>query len=380
MLSGLLYFHRISDNRVAGTPLRNLNMLQELCGRDNFQNVVFVTTMWNEVSQDEGRRREEELQSYFWHSMIELGSTTHRFDLTEESAWDIINTISVSPPDERRPLQIQREMVDENKPLVKTSAGKSMRKRNNGSFLNVRRIFGRSDKNLKGRKGTHDKAPVPPQHYRFPRLSSVSLLSYYTSHNSVELDLVSNSSAGNSTTTFSEQSYESAPENAIFTLNGNGTHDEVSVPPQYYRLPWVSSVSLLSYYTSHGSVESDLVSYSSAGNSTTTFSEQSYEAALENAINTLKLAESVTESVRIHCLKEAIVPALSIAQTIEVIVILGLIMRTRIESLPQAMEGIHQPIFQVLEIAASLIGVITNHAEKARLVGPVKGAIGGFTK
>ena len=44
------------------------------------------------------------------------------------------------------------------------------------------------------------------------------------------------------------------------------------------------------------------------------------------------------------------------------------------------MEGINQTIFQVVENAASLIGVITNHAKKAHLVGPVKNAIGVFAK
>lgn len=44
------------------------------------------------------------------------------------------------------------------------------------------------------------------------------------------------------------------------------------------------------------------------------------------------------------------------------------------------MDGIHQTIFQVIENVTSLIGVITNHAEKARLVGPVKDAIGRFAK
>ena len=104
MLSGLLYFHRISDNIITRTSLRILNVFQELCGRDNFQNIVLVTTMWDEVRGDEGQLREAELKHDFWHLRIRGGSITHRFDFTEESAWNIINTISVLPPDERRPL------------------------------------------------------------------------------------------------------------------------------------------------------------------------------------------------------------------------------------------------------------------------------------
>ena len=243
-------------------------MFQELCGRDNFQNVVLVTTMWNEVSQDEGQRREEELQNDFWHLMIRLGSTTHRFDLTEDSAWDIIDCISVSPPDERRPLRIQLEMVDEGKPIHRTSAGKAVPDRINGIFSNAKRFFRRSNKNTKGRKG---QIPVPLQHHRFSRSSSVSSLTSYVSHTS---DLTS-CSVGSSSETPSD----------------------------------------------------------SLSDSTEPLNEQSYRAALGNAINFLKLIQSIVEVVPV-CLKEAIAPALSIAQTIEVIAVFEFIVHTRIEFLP----------------------------------------------
>ncbi|KIO01012.1 hypothetical protein M404DRAFT_40787, partial [Pisolithus tinctorius Marx 270] len=92
-LSGVLYLHRISDNRVSGTPLRNYNMFMELCGKENFKNIVLVTTMWDEVTEEVGSARENELQSGFWQAMINLGSTIHRFDGTMESAWKIISCL-----------------------------------------------------------------------------------------------------------------------------------------------------------------------------------------------------------------------------------------------------------------------------------------------
>ena len=244
-------------------------MFQELCGRDNFQNVVLVTTMWNEVSQDEGQCREQELHNDFWHLMIRLGSTTHRFDLTEESAWDIINCIL----EERRPLQIQREMANEHKSIHRTSAENAMLGRISGFFSNVKRLFRRSNKNTKGRKG---QVSVPPQHRRLSRSSSVSSFSSHASHSSVS------------------------------ARNGLG-----SAP-----------------YTSSGS------SFGTPSDSAGPLSEQSYRAALRNAINTLKLAQSIVEFVPTPCLKEAIAPALSIAQTIEVIAVPEFIVRTRFEFLP----------------------------------------------
>ncbi|KAI6040985.1 hypothetical protein EDC04DRAFT_3110447 [Pisolithus marmoratus] len=125
----MLYLHRISDNIVGGTPLRNYNMFKQLCGKDNFKNVIFVSTMWDEVTIEIGSMRERGLQSGFWRSMISLGSTVHRFDGTMESAWKIIDSLSLAPPIQRRPLQIQREVVGEHVRLarVTSTCAKSMR-------------------------------------------------------------------------------------------------------------------------------------------------------------------------------------------------------------------------------------------------------------
>ncbi|KAI5995159.1 P-loop containing nucleoside triphosphate hydrolase protein [Pisolithus albus] len=145
-LSGILYFHRISDNRVGGTPLRNYKMFNELCGKDNFQNVILVTTMWDIVTEEVGSAREQELRADFWKGMIGLGSTAHRFEGTSESAWKAINSLSAPPLASRRPLQIQREMVDEHIPLLRTSAGRTVLDSLSNlmsSFTGIFRRFGR---------------------------------------------------------------------------------------------------------------------------------------------------------------------------------------------------------------------------------------------
>ena len=36
-------------------------MFQNLCGIEAFKNVVLVTTMWDEVNEEEGRLREDDL-------------------------------------------------------------------------------------------------------------------------------------------------------------------------------------------------------------------------------------------------------------------------------------------------------------------------------
>ncbi|KAG6374164.1 P-loop containing nucleoside triphosphate hydrolase protein [Boletus reticuloceps] len=126
-LSGLLYLHRITDVRMAGTPLRHLSVFKELCGENNLKNVVLVTTMWDEVGESAGSRREKELLSDFWVDMISLGSRACRFQNTPESAWEIIDCLNLERSDQRRtPLKIQQEMVDRGLQLHETAAAKTL--------------------------------------------------------------------------------------------------------------------------------------------------------------------------------------------------------------------------------------------------------------
>ena len=49
MLSGIIYLHRITDDRVVGTSMRSLRMLQNLIGTHRMANVLLVSTRWEEV-------------------------------------------------------------------------------------------------------------------------------------------------------------------------------------------------------------------------------------------------------------------------------------------------------------------------------------------
>jgi hypothetical protein len=107
---------------MAGTPLRNTQMFENLCGSGALQNVVLVTTMWGKVKEQAGAKREDELKTNFWQSMIASGSRLVRFGDTYESAWEILDQFTASP----RAIQLQVEMVDERKPLAKTAAGRAL--------------------------------------------------------------------------------------------------------------------------------------------------------------------------------------------------------------------------------------------------------------
>lgn len=101
-----------------GAPLRFLSMFKELCGADALQNVILTTTMWDEVTEEMGARREHQLQAEFWGPMMSCGFQMARFHSTHESAWDIINKFDAKP----RPIRVQVEMVDRGKSLASTSA------------------------------------------------------------------------------------------------------------------------------------------------------------------------------------------------------------------------------------------------------------------
>ncbi|KZP27766.1 hypothetical protein FIBSPDRAFT_730450 [Athelia psychrophila] len=86
----IVYLHRISDNRMAGSPLKNLQMFARICGQEAMPRVVLTTTMWSETMSATGERREEELKTICWVDMIKQGCAVHRFEDSYESAWKIM--------------------------------------------------------------------------------------------------------------------------------------------------------------------------------------------------------------------------------------------------------------------------------------------------
>ena len=110
---------------MAGTPLKNLRMFEELCGKNAFHNVILATTMWDEVDEETGEAREHELKTKYWQAMLAQNSTTSRFMRTRESAFELIDPL-IDTANKRSFVQIQQEMVDMRKQLPLTSAGQKL--------------------------------------------------------------------------------------------------------------------------------------------------------------------------------------------------------------------------------------------------------------
>lgn len=128
-LSGLIYLHRITDNRMAGSPYKNLRMFGELCGDLVMTQVVLVTTMWERVAADIGRAREEELKASFWKALINRGSNVDSLKTaTPEEAWRVVQEVVDRrlKKEAAEVVLLQEELVDNGVKLNETHAGKAL--------------------------------------------------------------------------------------------------------------------------------------------------------------------------------------------------------------------------------------------------------------
>ena len=125
-VAGVIYLHGISQTRMQGTSRRNLAVFSRLCGDSALDKVILATTMWDVVREKEGAERELDLRGMFWKKMISQGSTMFRFTGTYESAWEIVHHI-LQPRSLSLTLLIQRELIDLQKLLPETEAGRCLR-------------------------------------------------------------------------------------------------------------------------------------------------------------------------------------------------------------------------------------------------------------
>ncbi|KAH7161706.1 hypothetical protein EDB81DRAFT_785341 [Dactylonectria macrodidyma] len=131
-LRGILYLHRISDNRMTGCARRNLVMFKRLCGTDGVKSVIFLTTFWESVEYNIGEDREKTLKETkeFWGYFVNLGAQVNRHLNNHESAISAIAEFVPGRTDrstEEMKMAIQSEMVDSRKQLDETGAGQQLR-------------------------------------------------------------------------------------------------------------------------------------------------------------------------------------------------------------------------------------------------------------
>jgi len=104
-------------------------MFKQLCGQDAFGHIVLASTMWEEVMQPAGIRRETQLKgnSEVWGHMIANGSKLTRHHNNRDSAVAIIKSVlATSDQAGEVALDIQKQIVDQGRALHDTEAGKAV--------------------------------------------------------------------------------------------------------------------------------------------------------------------------------------------------------------------------------------------------------------
>ena len=160
LLSGIIYLHPVSDTRMVGTATKNIQMMQRLCGDQSLSAVWLATTMWGLVRPDVGDAREQELVSreQFWGSLVQRGSKVCRHQDSDVSAFAIIDRIIAT----HRPvvLSIQRQMVDEQRDVDQTDAGRFLRRKVIQEQDRVHDRLARSAEELDEKLAAHETADV----------------------------------------------------------------------------------------------------------------------------------------------------------------------------------------------------------------------------
>ena len=110
-LNGVVYLHRLSDQRMPGSALKNLLMFRRLCGPQALGNVILATTFWESLPAELVEKREKELsvKDDFWGGMIRKGSAVRRLGRDFDSAMKIVREIAQK---NKVTFQAQDEMVN----------------------------------------------------------------------------------------------------------------------------------------------------------------------------------------------------------------------------------------------------------------------------
>jgi hypothetical protein len=124
-LIGILYLHRISDNRMTKLSPSVLRTLLEPKKGEGKVELILVTTMWDTISPEKAKTREKELHENYWKEMLDLGARTDRFDKKETSARRIIRRILQALEEDIRQQQHFLEDVEMRIERYRTSSGLS---------------------------------------------------------------------------------------------------------------------------------------------------------------------------------------------------------------------------------------------------------------
>ena len=119
-LRGVIYLHRITDERYSGSAVKTFEIFKKICGQGALGNILLVTSRWSGVDQIKGSDRERELKDKFWAGMLAEGSGMSRFHGDKQSAIALVSQLLYKDP---VVLDLQHELLQPGKKLEDTAAG-----------------------------------------------------------------------------------------------------------------------------------------------------------------------------------------------------------------------------------------------------------------
>ena len=124
-VAGLLYFHRITDNRYAASMARFQKTLAKLTGSPTLEKMTLLQTMWDTVKLDIGQRRDKELQDNFWKPLVAGGASVEQFRDTTDEAWAVVSRC-VKVHAGADAMLLREEMANARKRVGESSAVKGL--------------------------------------------------------------------------------------------------------------------------------------------------------------------------------------------------------------------------------------------------------------
>ena len=134
-LGGVIYLLSIAEQPMKDTTRKNIELFHQLCGDKALASVVLGTTKWGMIDENVGQKREQQLAENFFNAgMMASASKVLRFDRTEGSARvfldAILGQLKFGKNEEilnDSVLQIQNEIVELERRIPETAAGKELR-------------------------------------------------------------------------------------------------------------------------------------------------------------------------------------------------------------------------------------------------------------
>ncbi|KAF8597193.1 hypothetical protein BDV93DRAFT_399891, partial [Ceratobasidium sp. AG-I] len=127
-IHGILYVHRITDNRMSGSSLTNLRVFRSFIGAEACKNLVFVTNRWSDPPNPQHERFEADLinkDKYFGKAVKEGARAGPAFRIKENASHRDAQKALLDLFLSYDPVitQNQKEIVDEQTPPDQTQAG-----------------------------------------------------------------------------------------------------------------------------------------------------------------------------------------------------------------------------------------------------------------